>query len=73
MDWEVCESCCGVMENITRRAGCANKRRIYKWIGLFAKVCDVMENITRRAGCANKRRIYKFGLDCSVYISHSEI
>jgi hypothetical protein len=45
---------------ITRRADCANKRRIYKlgW-GLRKLWCCV--KITRRADCANKRRIYKLG------------
>jgi len=50
-----------LIKNITRRADCANKRRIYKFgIGKFAKVSVLIKNITRRADCANKRRIYKW-------------
>jgi len=59
MEWIVCERL-SYPVNITRRAGCANKRRIYKMEWIVCERLSYPVNITRRAGCANKRRIYKW-------------
>jgi hypothetical protein len=58
-----------MFDKITRRADCANKRRIYKLGVVYLRKNKIeyrmFDKITRRADCANKRRIYKYsGIIC---------